>query len=1065
MVNDSTREYSVYVSDIQNTVQGSGVLFYAGGDTMFVFTCAHVVDDLEKVRLVILNTVDAARDLYKVYCTEVPASQIVFSPLDEVGVDESGEKTHTKDLAIIQISKPDHMEIGRTEYFVTETYRNRSVYVQGYPNGVPEGKKPVEYLDCLHGSVVVSPSDSDQFTIRMDDSFIDAGARVYELKGLSGAPVWDDKEEVNGLLGLLTSAYDTTALLSKVHATKAQQIRSIMKERFDVLIERKLEGIPEEDVAGSDAAPVIFNGIVLPKEEKSENEKWIEEQLLALRVVIEDLKLQQAIDKGRELASDPRYETLSIDSKKKVKQHLLYCYEIADLDDEFEALESDMRESGLIKDHDTLRSFTRSFMKRKFQETVDAARLCMDTWDGSSKEDLLSFAKVFLMLAQAYTEDLPVEETIGKLLDAYENLVLPIEDMEGEALVYQMIGYVYGEKYHDYVKSVRFLNRSYRIGFDSMVLESLAAAYYHLAVYDATDRNGRIPDVRKIDFKALYKARECYLIIKGKADELFWSGTMRRMGLCVYNTFVFLNDNYRILTIYEDIRKYLPNLNDDEWRDVEMKYARISAQKGEIDPSDFVHITAKDRSLLNAIARASRCLSLIEDVTANVPRNKIRNMPGFAEEIKETTRYLENEVRKIDRKERVPVYVHMINIYGRGMLLCGWKKKEKLNDLYGLLSEYADPDLLESMGNFIFEMDAPVEESIDRFKATFEKKKNILNWQELNHLYIRHGMFEEADAMYKELLSERRELIEEGPEYAYRAFIDYVILYKRDLKYALQCYLDAKEAFQDTDIEGFWELELMFCSSSFNDPERFEIDRLSFVEKNLVTEEQYHRAAFTAYLYNLNEQKAAEHYNDIRRYPHFTDPKTGIQRMSSEEIYFLNWMGAVRPNFLPPPDSMLAERAAEIRILYEKETWHRTIDKPLRNRFKISKTIAIDAWSLYQLVDTEKLEILQDFDHVYVSHMTIIRLLKELSGTNSLSVRRLLAFLKRCETVQFFSAGFKAQIAVRNAAEYFEPASCVAIGVEQDCLAVLGEPKMDQSLIEHFGSRMIRVNELQELLA
>ena len=71
----------------------------------------------------------------------------------------------------------------------------------------------------------------------MDDTFIDAGARVYELEGLSGSPVWDDNEEINGLLGLFTSAYDTTALLSKTHVTKAQQIRSIMKERFDVVIE------------------------------------------------------------------------------------------------------------------------------------------------------------------------------------------------------------------------------------------------------------------------------------------------------------------------------------------------------------------------------------------------------------------------------------------------------------------------------------------------------------------------------------------------------------------------------------------------------------------------------------------------------------------------------------------------------------------------------------------------------------------------------------------------------------------------------------------------------------
>lgn len=1050
MVNDSTRAYSVYVSDMNNTVHGSGILFYAGGDTMFVFTCAHVVNDLERVRFFILETIDASQDLYKVFCTEAPASQIFISPFE--------------DLAIIQVSKPSDLSIAVTEYFVTETYRNKSVYVQGYPNGVPDGKKPIEYLDCLHGYVVVNPADSNQFTIRMDDPAIDSGSRVNELEGLSGAPVWDDNQEVNGLLGLLSSAYDMTALLSKVHATKAQQIRSIMKERFGVLIERKLEGIPEKDVAGSNFTPIVFNGTIPEEKQRPENEKWIQEQLSDLRIIIEDMKLQKAIDKGKELAADPRYKTLSKDSQRKAKQYLLYCYEIADLDDEFEALEADMRESGLIKEHDTLRQFTRSFMKRQFPETVEATQHCIDTWDGSAKDSLLSFAKVFLLLAKAYTEDLPVEETIGQLLDEHENFNLPIDETDDEALAYQMIGYVYGEKYHDHVNAVRFLNRSYRIGFDSMVLETLGAAYYKLGVYDATDEFGKIPDIRKIDFKALYKARECYLIIKGKADDLFWFGTMRRMGLCVYNTFVFLNDNYRILTIYQDIKKYLSNLTNDEWRDVEMKYARICAQKGEIDTSEFKHITAKDGILLDALAKSSNCANLIEDVTANVPREQIRELAQFAKEIRDTIRHLENAVRRIDRRDRVPIYVQMINFYGRGMLLFGWDKKDKLNDLYQRLSEYADSDLLESISNYIFEMDAPIEESIKQFKSTFEKKKNILNWQELNHLYIRHGMLDEADAMYKELFSEQKELIEESPEYAYRAFIDYVTRYKRDLKYALQCYLDAKEAFQDTDIEGFWELELMLYSSSFNDPERFEVERRHFVDKGLVTEEQYHRAAFIAYLTNLNEVKARDHSNYIGQSPHLVNPKTGMLIMDSEEIHFLNWIGAIQPGFLPPPDSMVETRAAEVRGKYDTETWHRAIDKPLQNQFRIDKRIAIDAWGLYQLVETGKLDILQSLDCVYVSHVTIIRLFEELSRTNNMKIRRLLDFLDKCDKICIYSAGFKAQLQVRNVVKYFEPASTVAIGVEKECIVIYGEPIVDKDLIGHFINRIIRINEIESLI-
>lgn len=1068
MVNDSTREYSVYVSDVNNTVSGSGVLFYAGGDTMFVFTCAHVVDKLDAIRLFFLKEIDASRDLYEVFYTDVPAAQIFFpregnSSAGTISENASEDNQYTEDLAIIQVSKPTDMELHETDFLVTETRRSRPVYVQGYPNGVPEGRHPIEYLDCLHGNVVLNQADSHMFTIRLDENFIDSGNRVCELQGLSGAPVWDDNDEVNGLLGLLTNAYDSNALLSKVRATKAQRIRSVLKERFGVVLKRKLEGIPEEDVAGNEFRPTVFNGTI-KQQARSENEKWIEDELISFRAIIEDLKLQKAIDKGRELLADPRFEHLTKDQKARTTKHLLYCYEIVDMDDEFEALEAYMREAELIKEHDTLRQFTRTFMRQQFQDTVNAAQQCIDTWDGSERTSLLSFAQAFLHLAKAYTEDLPVQETIGKLIDSHENFIYPTDEIEDEALAYQLIGYVYGQKYHDYVNAVRFLNRSYRVGYDSMVMESLAAAYYFLGIQAATDENGRIPDMRKIDRKALYKARECYLIIRDKADELYWSGTMRRMGLCVYNTFFFLQDNYRVLTIYQDIKKYLPALKDDEWRDVEMKYARISAQKGEIDTSELVHITTKDRVLLDAQAKASRCVNLIEDATANVPRDQLKNLQGLAKEMRDTARYLESAVRRIDRCERVPLYVQLINLYGRGMLIFGWDKKEKLNDLYQRLSEYADDDLLEDMSNFIFEMDAPIEETIERYKATFEKKKDIVSWQELNHLYIRHGMMDQADAMYRELLSERKELIEDGPEYAYRAFIDYVTLYKRDLKYAIQCYVDAKESFHDTDIERFWELELMLYSNSLNDPERFEVERRHFVEKGLVTEEQYQRAAFFAHLANLNDEKAAEHNRHIRTYPHHVHPKTGHILVNPADIQFLCWIGEIAPSFLPPADSML-KKAADVRNGYALETWHRVIDTHLLNQFRVNKTIAIDAWGLYQLLDTDNLDLITQFEHVYISHSSILRLLDELSKTNNHRIRILTMYLKDCPNVHIRSAAFKPQLEVRNVTDYTEPAAAVALGVEQDCLVIIGDPVVDGGLIDHVGNKIIRSSQIQELLS
>lgn len=186
--------------------------------------------------------------------------------------------------------------------------------------------------------------------------------------------------------------------------------------------------------------------------------------------------------------------------------------------------------------------------------------------------------------------------------------------------------------------------------------------------------------------------------------------------------------------------------------------------------------------------------------------------------------------------------------------------------------------------------------------------------------------------------------------------------------------------------------------------------------------------------------------------------------MSKEEIHFLNWIGAVKPGFIPPPDSMLDERAREVQAQYEQEPWHRPIDKQLKNQFGLSKTIAIDAWSLYQLAANEILDTLESFECIYVSHMSNIRLFEELSRTNNIKIRILLNYLKSCSKVHIYSAGFKSQLEVRNVAQYFESASTIAVAFEKDCLAVYGEPVVDEELVSHFENRIIRSNELVKLI-
>lgn len=67
---------------------------------------------------------------------------------------------------------------------------------------------------------------------------------------------------------------------------------------------------------------------------------------------------------------------------------------------------------------------------------------------------------------------------------------------------------------------------------------------YFMAVTPAT-RDDDTVDCEKIDRYLLYKVRECFISIMDKADDLAWAATMRRAGLCVYNTFVFLYNRRR----------------------------------------------------------------------------------------------------------------------------------------------------------------------------------------------------------------------------------------------------------------------------------------------------------------------------------------------------------------------------------------------------------------------------------------------------------------------------------------------------------------------------------------
>ena len=208
---------------------------------------------------------------------------------------------------------------------------------------------------------------------------------------------------------------------------------------------------------------------------------------------------------------------------------------------------------------------------------------------------------------------------------------------------------MYGEHYKQYVKSVRCLNRAYRLGQDHAVLESLGCAYHLLAIHDALKEDHTI-EIEKVDRSSLYKARECFLILLDKADELYLRAMMKREGGIIYDTFFFEQDNYRILTLYPILIKNSPD-DAKMKRDFEMRYAKTVCQSGQIDLTQFHHLTKADKILLSILKEEQDALHRLDFTNSE----DLRRISNLDKKLYNVIDKVEQNLEQIDEKEQLLV--------------------------------------------------------------------------------------------------------------------------------------------------------------------------------------------------------------------------------------------------------------------------------------------------------------------------------------------------------------------------------------------------------------------------
>ena len=66
--------------------------------------------------------------------------------------------------------------------------------------------------------------------------------------------------------------------------------------------------------------------------------------------------------------------------------------------------------------------------------------------------------------------------------------------------------------------------------------------------------------------------------------------------------------------------------------------------------------------------------------------------------------------------------------------------------------------------------------------------------------------------------------------------------------------------------------------------------------------------------------------------------------------------------------------------------------------------------------------------------------------------------------VKLQSPNFETQLRIRENVKYYEPCSTVAMAIEAEIPAVVGEPMLIQSLIDGFKNYIVRPDDLEKMM-
>lgn len=1047
-------EYSVLILDKEEKKQGTGTLFYEqGSDRFYVFTCAHALDNLEEIHVRILT--DPKGEEAQEWEAVAWAAQVVYSPIDQVVSLSASEKRHSCDIAVIVCEKKD-LPIRPTEFMFYSMDEKEMIQAVGYP-GRYEPKEPLYYQqDELKGKVIKCQKQGNHFVIRVDDPFMNQADRVAELKGFSGSPVWEGESCQRDVFlygGLIAYTGDGDASRARVNVMKGRLIQSLMKEAFGVQTENYLPGIPVEDIAPGCQLPDVNDtggsGAEALKETAAIDlhvvrDSWIAHETKKIITYIDALWMQSAIDTALDAISNREFKNCTEEQRLHVYRRLMECYRACRDFDRYDEVLTQMNSEGICDKEQDFHLAVRYLEEGNYELADESIEKALEQNPAGKTE------KVFQLTIQAMKDETCQVSVFKPVLGSSDQLLFTSCSLREEEGIYQILGYVLGMRFHQWGRAVRCLNRAYKISGNLMILETLATTYYFYSMRDAYIEEGtdRV-DPLKINQADLYKARNSYLRILAAADERYKAGLIKRTGLQMFKCFVFLKDNYRIYRHYQDMMEYYEFQDREQLRMTQIDYLYVAIKRGRQKISSFQGLTKNDKKYFELLTELETWMRIFDSGISKkveIPQNDLLRLVSYAEKVLQE---LEKETENEQNLNRNILRIDLINLYGNGILRYRWSAIDAVKRHYQALEKEKAEELeLESLGLYLFELESGDYQASERkYREFFEKHKNVISYTEWIHFYTRNGRRDQSRKLYESAFEDRKYLIEEQPEYFYRAYIMFIIDNQLDLKYALECFINHRSEMEDDMVRMLLEVELQFDSCSFNDPELMLGNIELLYQEGLMLEDDYRYKSLIVNMLNGRLKEAGKYINP----EHTKSPDL----LTKAEMAFCILCGAnagTNPHWNP----MSGWSLKDIFRKYAQEKWRKnSIDVLAAYSVKERKTMAVDLWALYIMACQETIGMLGDFSQVYITHRTFSDCIQEANNTNDPIIRRLLTIFASADNIVWRSPTLEEQLLVRNENEIYEEFyGALAVAEVMDCPILLGEHRYP--IPERFHSRIIR---------